>query len=314
MEREIEKNQIKFKEMRNKAKSEANNINQLTANVNMNLNTKKILNSVVNKFNRISKINKNTSVLKKSLVYEREVLKKYYSDIIFSSKKADKANVFFENNGQDKLRVKNVSMGKNLIEKYNVLNSSKNIVDFNLNDLNNEKVKSINNDFLNFYDYSDKKSGIYKNFNYNINKENNKRANNNLQSFKSNMKKNFAKANVSDKINKEKSFIDFKKIHLHKLPKLYNEFEILQKNKAYHKFFDDSFLPQTNDEKKNFKIKTLGKNINENPSRNNLNNVNIAPNINVEVNNNGSNIDFNKIWTDIGNRLNAQLNASIGSL
>ena len=66
--------------------------------------------------------------------------------------------------------------------------------------------------------------------------------------------------------------------------------------------------------KKNFKIKTLGKNINENPSRNNLNNVNIAPNINVEVNNNGSNIDFNKIWTDIGNRLNAQLNASIGSL
>lgn len=69
-------------------------------------------------------------------------------------------------------------------------------------------------------------------------------------------------------------------------------------------------IQQSNNKKSPAFLKNLKENISVKTPKNNSN-INISPNINVELKpQNNTLSDFNKIWTEIGNRLNSELNSS----
>lgn len=79
-------------------------------------------------------------------------------------------------------------------------------------------------------------------------------------------------------------------------------------NPAYKNRPKSKALPFEN--KKSFApLKNLRENINVKTPKNSSN-INISPNINVELKPQNTLSDFNRIWTEIGNRLNSELNSS----
>ena len=125
-----------------------------------------------------------------------------------------------------------------------------------------------------------------------------------------NFKENFYSSGIKDT---KKAFIKTAGVHNYSNGKIFNEFipkksgfNNLEKN--IHKINNGIF---PDEDIKNFGFKKMKDDLSFHLSGKSSDSVTVSPNINIEIKPQNPAADFNKIWSEIGDRLNSEINSSV---
>lgn len=304
MNKNKEKNKIKFSEMLNNMRNSENVINRITTNVNMLVNRKNFSSSNIRKLYKNFFSSNTNNLYKRFFSTELGKFYKNISNVNF--------NEFYKNisNPSFSQFYKNVS-SSNFNEFYKNIGYSS-----LLKENSPKKALSLNenyfkNTFSDYHTYTDILFPDVPSKDFSIKGEAVKQENNYpkifSKSFYSNSiyKKGGINRNIFNKNNflKEKSFSNISE----KIKENYSEAKNQNglhnrvKNRLYNNY-----------ENMKFNIKDKAETVSYKHTRGG--NISVSPNINVELSPRDTFSDFNKIWLEIGNKLNSELNASAGGI